>query len=110
MLGVEQLLLPTTTTTGTGTAVDLKGVSREITVYIVTSDATVSAGGVQIEEADDPAYAGTWSPIGSPITPVQNAQLVVRATGCFKAIRARISTNITGGATCYVRLAGNSGE
>jgi hypothetical protein len=110
MLGVEQLLLPAATTTGTGTAVDLKGQSREITIYIITTNATVTTGAVQIEEADDPTYAGTWSPIGSPVTPVANSQIVIRATGCFKAVRARVTTDLTGGATISVRLAGNSGE
>lgn len=110
MLGVEQTLLPALTTTGTGTGVDLKGVSRELVFWLTTTNATVSAGAVQFEEAPDPDYAGTWSPIGSPLTPVQNSVLTIRATGCFKAVRARVTSNVTGGATIEARVSGNSGE
>ena len=109
-LGINQLLQDTQSDAGNGTAVALDGVSREIAFFIETSNATVSAGAVTLEHATSTTYAGTWQAIGSAVTPVQNSVIVVQATGCFLAVRARISTAVTGGAKVTVRLAGNSAE
>src|SRR2546422_10325803 len=92
-------------TTGVGTAVDLKAWTTYVIIYIIGS-AGISAGAVQLETADDPTYAGTWAALGTPVTVVASAELIVQATGVFKALRARISTNIVGG-TVTVKLYSN---
>ena len=97
--------LQVTATTGNGTAVDLMGTTREHTLYIKGS-AGVGAGAIQLETADDVAYAGTWAAIGSPVTVVASTELIVQKTGCFKALRARVSTTVTGG-TVTCRLFAN---
>lgn len=96
-------------TTGNGAAADVNGVGREH-VWYIRATGTVAGGAVQIEEAHDPAYTGLWSPIGSPVTVADATVKTVRLTGCAKAVRARISTNITGGATVDVDYFNNSGE
>lgn len=83
-------------TTGNGTVADLDGVSRELTLYIIGS-AGVGAGAIQLETADTATYAGTWAALGSPVTVVASAQVIVQKTGCFKFVRARVSTTVTGG-------------
>lgn len=67
----------------------------------------VSAGVVTIEEASDPAYAGTWANVatvtysaGSPLS------VVTRKSGAALAMRARISTAVAGG-TVTVTYVGN---
>lgn len=102
---IDQPLLAAATTinsVGAG-AVDLAG-ARGVTVYISGSNATVSAGAVTIEEADDTAYTGTWSAIGSAITVVQNTQTAVHLPDVYKAVRTRVSTAVTGGATVSTRI------
>lgn len=95
MVPVEnRLLLQDAATTGNGNAVDARGNGREHTFYIVGAG-TISAGAVQIETARTTDYSGTWAPLGSPIT-VTAAANVVQITGCFLALRARVSTNLTG--------------
>ncbi len=90
-------------TTGTGTAKEFRGQPRELKFYI-TATGTVAAGAVQIEEAPSPTYAGTWSPIGSPVTVASDTTKTVAVTGAFGSVRARVSTDVTGGATVSVDL------
>jgi hypothetical protein len=87
-------LLQSAATTGSGTAKVTN--ARELTIYIVGS-AGVASGAVQLEEAHDPAYAGTWQAIGSPVTVVADSVKTVKTTGAFLAVRARISTTVVGG-------------
>lgn len=75
------------------------------TFYIIGS-AGVNAGVVQCETADDPDYAGTWAAVGSPVTVVASAQLIIQAVGVFKALRCRISTAI-GVGTVTVKYVGS---
>lgn len=82
-------------TTGNGVVVDMMGVNRELTLY-VKGTGGVTAGKIKLETADDVAYAGTWALLGSEITISPLAMLVTQITGCFKAIRARISVNVVG--------------
>lgn len=89
-----------------------------LTGYVVTSNATVSAGAVTFEHTswggDTPRGSGgvppgtTWELMGSgAVTPVQNDTVaVVFAVGSYHYVRARISTAVTGGATVTVRLVG----
>lgn len=100
----EQNLL-TAATTGTGTAYDVLAAAREIKFYVIGS-AGVTAGAVTLEEAHDPTYTGTWYPLDTPID-VLNDGVVTRArSGCFRAVRARVTTTITGGSVT-VKLMGN---
>lgn len=57
----------------------------------------IGAGVITIEAANDPDYAGTWSPIGTTITPTSTAEIDQHFVGVYKFIRARISTTVTGG-------------
>lgn len=93
-------------TTGNGTEVDAGGNAIEHIFYIIGS-AGVSAGAVQIETAHTKGYAGTWAAIGTPTTIVASSVLAVRVSGVYRALRARISTNVTGG-TVTVKLSSGS--
>lgn len=100
---VQHVKLQSAATTGNGTAVQLNGQGREVTFYIYGTG-TVSAGAVQCEESHDATYTGTWAAIGTAQTVVSNAVVVVHATACAGAVRARVSTNVTGGGTVTVDL------
>lgn len=108
MLGIHQKLQDAATT-GNGTAVQLDGTGRELVVYIYGAG-TIAGGAVQLEEAHDKNYTGTWAAIGAAVTVVDATVKTTRLTGCVGAIRARVSTNITGGGTVSVELFNNSGE
>jgi len=90
-------------TTGTSAAVAVRGQGREVSCYIYGSG-TIAGGAVQFEEAHDEAYTGTWAAIGTPQTVVDATVKVVHSTGCVGAVRARVSTNITGGGTVSVDI------
>jgi hypothetical protein len=107
MLGMHQKL-QTAATTGNGTAVQLDGLSREHVFYIVGSSG-VASGAVQIEEAHDSTYGGTWAAVGAAVTVAADTTKVVHLTGCVGALRARISTVVVGG-TVSVDYFSNSGE
>ena len=91
-----------TETTATGVML-LHGRSARVTVAVI-GVGTLSTGVVTIEEAyytgDDPAsaYTGTWSPITTVTasTLTGGAQTIVHITGSVWALRARISTTVTG--------------
>jgi hypothetical protein len=106
MVPVEnRLLLQSAATTGNGNAVDARGNGREHTFYIVGAG-TISAGAVQLETARTTDYSGTWAPLGSALS-VTSAANVVQITGCFLALRARVSTNIAGGGSVTVEYVAN---
>lgn len=94
MAAESRHLLQNAATTGNGNAVDTRQNGTEHTFYIVGTG-TISAGAVQLESARTTDYSGTWAPLGSPIT-VTSAANIVQITGCFLALRARVSTNLTG--------------
>lgn len=96
-------------TTGSSGAVATNGRSREHVFYIYGTG-TVSAGAVTIEEAHDPNYSGTWDAVASAVTVVSNTVDTVRVSGCFGALRARVSTNVTGGGNVSVEYFGHSDE
>ena len=83
-------------TTGSSAALKPQSASRYVTMYVV-GGAGVGAGAVQLETAHDPAYTGTWAALGTPVTVVANTVAITQAIGSFNAIRARVSTTITGG-------------
>jgi hypothetical protein len=89
--------------TGTGTAVDLGGVMRSLRAY-ATFAADVSAGVVTIEEAPSTSYAGTWAPIGTLSFVNGGCATLAQAAGGVLAVRARITTTISGGASPTVTV------
>ena len=102
--------LQSAATTGTGGVLLPHGRSHWLTVSL-QSNGTTSGGTISIEEARyDPAvlngldYTGTWSVIQavSASTFTGGAQVVVHVPGSFWAVRARISSNITGGGSVDV--------
>lgn len=107
MVEVRQRLLTTATAAGNGTPVDVGGAGRDHTFYIETSNGTVSAGGVTLETARSVDYTGTWQALGLAITPVSNSVIVVTWSGALLAVRARISTAVTGGAAVTVEYVAN---
>lgn len=104
---VFDVTLQSAATTGNGTGYNVDGVAENLAFYIAWS-AGVSAGAVIIEEAPDKDYAGTWSVISPAVaTSAASSTDVVHLQGSFKALRARISTNVVGG-TVTVSLVGQS--
>lgn len=112
------LVLQSAATTGPGRYLPLKGNANDLTV-VVEATGTITGGAISIEEAywkdDAPPYSGTWSVIKSLTGATDftsNAQTVFHAnkTGpsSFWAVRARISSDITGGGTVTVTAWGNS--
>jgi hypothetical protein len=92
-------------TTGTGASVDV-GNGNYVTFY-VTGTGTITGGTIILEESDLKSYAGTWSQLQS-VTASSLSGGVVQAfhfAGAIAWVRARISSNITGGGTVdvYVR-------
>lgn len=84
---------------------DLTSIAREHTMY-VRFGAGTSAGAVVLEAADDPAYTGTWSLLGTVTWAAATSVKHVSSTGCHRAVRARISVAIVGG-TVNVSVAAN---
>jgi hypothetical protein len=103
ILGYRQKL-QVAATSGNGTAIQTGGWTRENTLYI-TGTASVSAGAIQPETADESTYAGTWAPLGGEIA-VSTGTQIFQVTGAIRALRARISSNVAGG-TVTVMAVGN---
>jgi hypothetical protein len=78
---------------------------NEITFYLVAAG-VIATGAIQVEEAHVSGYAGTWAPVGSPITLVTDSVKTVKATGVGRVYRARISTGLTGGGNTSVFVIG----
>jgi hypothetical protein len=86
-------------TIGNGTILAIPMSWRNHT-WIITGNAGISAGSVQIETGTDPVLdTGLWAAIGAAVTPLASTDLLVQATGIFQFVRARIATTISGGAT-----------
>lgn len=83
-------------TSGNGLVLAIPSMFREHRLTIQGS-AGIGAGAIQLEAANDPAYAGTWQAIGSPVSIVASAQLAVSFEGVFQFLRARVSTVVVGG-------------
>lgn len=105
MRGVPYTLQAAASALGRGLVIAIPKNFREHRITIKGS-AGVASGAVQPETADDPAYAGTWQAIGSPVTVVANAELGVSFEGVFDFISVRISTVLVGG-TVTVTYMGN---
>jgi hypothetical protein len=89
--------------TGTGSAVNLGGAMRSLRVY-ATFSADVSAGEVIVEEAPTTDYAGTWAEIGTLAFVDDGCATLAQAAGGVLAVRARITTTISGGASPTVTV------
>lgn len=96
--GLARHTLQLAATTGNGAEADLKGASQHVTLY-VTGSAGVGAGAIQPESAPTPGYTGTWAAHGSPIAVAADTTKIVQIVGSLGVVRARISTNVTGGTT-----------
>ena len=97
-------------TTGTGTAIPFND-SRQVN-WLVEGAGTIGGGTVVIESAHAHAYAGTWNELDSVDASTLTGGALYGNTfphvpGGF--VRARISSNITGGGTITVRLNGLRG-
>jgi hypothetical protein len=91
-------------TTGDGTAIDRRG-APTFTFFVEWSAGT-SAGVITIEEAADATYTGTWSSLATVTWAVADSTEAVHlGPAPYGAIRARISTTVTGG-TVTVRVRG----
>lgn len=98
--------LQTVATTGNGLVLAIPASFKRHTVTIQGS-AGVGAGAVQLESADSYNYAGTWNPVGGgPVTVAATTEKVINFEGTYLFIRARISSDITGG-TVTVTYIGN---
>lgn len=89
---------------GSGTAV-MCGAAQHLAVFAVWSSGG-SGGVLSIEEAATDDYAGTWSVITTVTQAGASQADVVHLTGSFRAIRARLSTGVTGG-TVTVTIKGS---
>lgn len=95
-------------TTGTGTPVNVPITSDHL--YIVVLGAgTISAGTLILEEAHDPEYAGLWSQLQSiDLTTLTGADaLIIHINATFRAVRARLSADVTGGGNVTVQFMSN---
>jgi|SRR6185295_16382661 len=77
--------------TGQGT-----GQSLEYTFHVLFG-ASTSAGVLKIETAHDPAFTGTWAVIATVSWATESTAHYVSLTGCFRALRVRVSTTVVGG-------------
>lgn len=76
-------------------------------VFTFTSEGTTSGGTILIEESDLRSYTGTWSQSYSQAASgfTGNAKLVLHARfGVGSFVRARVSSDITGGGTVTVTV------
>lgn len=85
-------------TTGTGTAVSC---TNAIQVgWSVIWSSGVGAGEVTIEAANSATYAGTWAVIdvqNFTAAPAANSIMTGTYPGPFQFVRARVTSNVTGG-------------
>lgn len=90
--------LQSAATSGNGNALAVSASFRNH-VFQFTSSGTTSGGVITIEEAPTADFAGTWSSLttvnASDFT--GGATKEVHVEGILSAVRARISSNITGG-------------
>lgn len=93
-------------TTGTGTAIPFQD-CRQVGWFVTTSG-MISGGTIIIEHAPTSNYAGTWYQLDS--IAATDADTGAGGLGTFPGplqfVRARISSNITGGGNVTVRLNG----
>lgn len=87
-------------TTGTGTAISAT-TAVQVGWTIIWS-AGVGAGEVTIEAANTATYAGTWAVLdvqNFTAAPAANSTVMGTYPGPFQFVRARVTSNVTGGTT-----------
>lgn len=89
-------VIQTAASTGNGSVYTTAGRYEHLTI-VVDFSAGGSGGVLSIEEANSSSYAGTWSVITTVTQTAASAQQIVHVDGVFKNLRARFTTNITGG-------------
>lgn len=113
--GVPFTSLPALSTTGTGLACAVPE-SHSRFVFEVIGVGTVSGGTILIEEAHDAEYTGTWDTLlsitaadisGGEVGMYRVDPAVVPPELIIRALRARISSDITGGGSVTVRIVGS---
>lgn len=96
MRGIPFFLQNLLSTTGNGNVLCCSEAHKHHNV-IIKGVGAVGAGAVQLEEANDPDYTGTWSPITPAITVVADTEIGFEFEGIFRFIRARYSVDVTVG-------------
>ena len=85
--------------------------SFQCLVLYATGLGTISGGAVTIEEAPTENYGGTWSDTGATVTPADvtggKTKAVRLTTGCYGFIRARVTTQVSGGGSWTLDILGN---
>ena len=77
------------------------GNNLEYTFHFLFS-AGAGAGVMKLETSHDPAFTGTWAVIGTVTFATENTAHYISLTGCFRALRVRFSSDVTGGtASCW---------
>ena len=94
-------ILLSAATTGSGTPIDTLG-GTEHNFYVEWA-ADVTAGVVSLETARFKAYTGTWAVLDTD-TFEAGATNVIHVTGALKAVRARVTTTVAGGAAPSVTV------
>ena len=80
----------------------LHGQYIEATIY-VGFDADSLAGAVVVETCHDPRFTGTWANIATVTWATADTMHYVSVTGIYRALRVRISSDVTSG-TVDVRV------
>lgn len=93
----------TAVTTGTGRAIPMQ--DCRYTVWTVEGSGTITGGTVLIETADTMDYAGTWHALDTVSAAAGAYNKGIDAAGAG-FIRARVSSNVTGGGNITVRING----
>lgn len=97
---ISEVLLENASAVDTSGAAEMLGATRGA-VYIVFSSGT-TAGAVVVETAHRQDFSGTWKAIAT-VSAAANTVERVALDGCFKTVRARVSTAIAGGsASAYI--------
>lgn len=99
-----------TTGTFTSQAIDCRSFAN--LVLYQRGAGTIAGGVVVIEEAPTADYSGTWSDTGATVTPTAVSgtavcQAIHLTSGAYGFLRARLSTQISGGGTWTLDLVGN---
>jgi PKD repeat protein len=89
-------VIQTAASTGNGSVYSSAGRYEHLTIVIDFS-AGGSGGVLSIEEAATSAYAGTWSVVTTVTQTAASAQTAVHVDGVFTNLRARFTSNISGG-------------
>lgn len=97
------VLLQSAATSGNGNEFHCRGEQGTYALAVIGAG-TITGGDVQWEQALTTGYAGTWAPLGSPLTPVEDTIVTQVYTGNLQRVRARIANAITGGGSVTVTM------